>query len=113
MALKDFDYKQFLLERGERVGLYAAGGLGFLLIFLSLIWPGKALFNASPKPAAEEMSKSAKEKNNLVQTASPSEDERKQLRLVDPQLQKQASSVAEDPGNYRLLAEMFAPRDIQ
>jgi hypothetical protein len=113
MALKDFDYKQFLLDRGERVGLYAAGGLGGLLIFLSLVWPGKALFNASPRPAANELAQAAKDKNNRVQTAAPSESEKTQLREVPAELMKDASSVAEDPDNYRIATDIFAPRDIQ
>jgi hypothetical protein len=113
MALKDFDYKQFLLEKGERVGLYVAGGLGILLIFLSLIWPGGAIFHASPKPAAKELRDSAQDKQQRVAMAAPQGKEIDDLRRVDPQLLKQASSVAEDPANFRLFAEMFAPRDVQ
>jgi hypothetical protein len=113
MALKDFDYKQFLLEKGERVGLYTAGGLGFLLIFLSLVWPGKAIFNASPKPEAEKLTKAAQEKTAAVQNATPSEQEKVDLRKVDPQLLKEASTIAEDPANFRLNSgDLFAPRDI-
>jgi hypothetical protein len=113
MALKDFDYKQFLLEKGERVGLYTAGGLGLLLIFLSLVWPGKAIFNASPKPEAEKLTKAAQEKNAAVQNAAPSDQEKVDLRKVDPQLLKEASTVAEDPANYRMNSgDLFAPRDI-
>ena len=39
LKIKEFDFKQFLLQKGERVGLYAAGGLAFLMIVLSL-FPG-------------------------------------------------------------------------
>jgi len=113
MALKDFDYKQFLMERGERVGLYAAGGIAGLFIFCSLIWPGKALFNASPRAHSELISKTAADKKKDVQTLTPSEAEKEKLSHVDPQLQKQAATVAEDPTRYRLTAELFAPRDIQ
>ena len=113
MALKDFDYKQFLLERGERVGLYAAGGLAVLLIFTSLVWPGKALFNASPKPAAKELRDSAQDKTQKVASAAPQGQEIETLRKVPPELLKQATNVAEDAGEVRLASEMFAPRDVQ
>jgi hypothetical protein len=112
MGMKDFDYKQFLLERGERVGLYAAGGLGLLLIVLSLFWPGKGLFSASPKKSADEITRISKEKKDKAATATPSESEKKELRTVDPQLQKQASSVALDPNGVRIVTALFAPREI-
>ncbi len=114
MALKDFDYKQFLLERGERVGLYAAGGIAFLLIFLTLFWPGAAIFHANPKPEAKLIKEAAADKNRLVQGgAAPQGAEIDALRKVDSQLLKQAAPVAEDPAGYRLEREMFAPRDVR
>ncbi len=113
MALKDFDYKQFLMDRGERIGLYTAGGLAVLFIFGSLVWPGKALFNASPKENTNVLLSKAKEKTSQVQTLTPTADEEAKLRFVDPQLQKQAATVALDPTGYRLTAELFAPRDVQ
>ena len=48
-----------------------------------------------------------------MQTATPSETEKHDLRNVDPGLLKQASVVAEDPTRYRLTAELFALRNIQ
>jgi len=117
MAMKDFNFKQFLLEKGERVGLYAAGGIALLMIVLSLFWPHKGLLSDSPKASAEAITKVAKDKKDQAGTAgpgtlAPSDAEKKNLREVDPQLQKQAGSVAQDPNAFRMLFALFAPRDI-
>src|SRR5271157_651962 len=112
MAMKDFDFKQFLLEKGERVGLSAAGGIALLMIVLSLFWPHKGLLSESPKKSAEAIAKVAKEKKDQAGTtgpgtAAPSDAEKKNLREVDPQLQKQAGSVAQDPNAFRMLFALF------
>jgi hypothetical protein len=112
MAMKDFDFKQFLLQKGERVGLYAAGAIALLMIVLSLFLPGKGLFSASPRTSANEIASAAKDKRQQVASAAPDSATAEQLRKVDPQLQKQASSVPEDPAGFRLFAEYFAPRDV-
>ena len=39
MGLKDFNYKQYAFDYGERIGLGVAGGVALLLI-LPLFWPG-------------------------------------------------------------------------
>jgi hypothetical protein len=112
LKLKEFDYKQFLLEKGERVGLYAAGGIALLMIVLSLFLPDKGLLSPSPRTRADVITKTAQDKKNAVATASPDDRQTKELRDVDPQLQKQAGNVAQDPVTYRLVADMFAPREI-
>jgi hypothetical protein len=112
MKLKEFDFKGFLLQKGERVGLYAAGGIAVLIVLLSLFWPGKGLFSPSPKTSANEISQGAADKKSAVVRAAPSQAEAEELRKVPGELQKQASSVAEDPGEFRLVAELFAPRAI-
>lgn len=113
MAMKDFDIKQFLLEKGERVGLYAAGGVALLMILLSLFYPGKGLFSASPKATADDINKVALQKKTLVQTAKPDAAQEKELVWVDPQLKKQATNVPQDPDAFRLPGEVFAARDPQ
>jgi hypothetical protein len=113
LKLKEFDFKQFLLEKGERVGLYVAGGLALLMIVLSLFLPGRGVFTLGRAgKTADDLNKTAKEKRNAVASAAPGAQEAKDLRYIDPQLQKQASNVAQDPAAHRLFAEMFAPREI-
>jgi hypothetical protein len=112
LKLKEFDFKQFLLEKGERVGLYAAGGIAVLMVVLSLFLPGKGLLSPSPRTSALEITDGAKSVQNTVSTKRPNETEAKLLRDVDPQLQKQGTSVTQDPEPYRLFAELFAPREV-
>jgi len=78
-------------RKGERVGLYAAGGIALLMIVLSLFWPHKGLLSDSPKASAEAITKVAKDKKDQAGTAgpgtlAPSDAEKKNLREVDPQL---------------------------
>jgi hypothetical protein len=113
MALKDFDFKGFLLARGERVGLYTAGGIGLLIVLLSLFWPGKGLFSASPKGTADKIQEGAKTGMTRLATAAPSESEIKELVTVPDELKKQSSLVPLDPDEYRLSGEIFAARDVK
>jgi hypothetical protein len=50
-ALKDFNYKQFFFDHGERIGIITAGVLTFLLI-LPLFWPGSGFL--APSAGANE-----------------------------------------------------------
>src|SRR5687768_15584778 len=91
MATKDFDYKQFLLEKGERVGLYTAAGIFVLLVVLYLFWPGHGIFSPSPAKSATEIKSTADQKDKLITTNTPSESERVELAKVDPRLMQQAT----------------------
>src|SRR5690242_16472356 len=97
LKLKEFDFKGFLLEKGERVGLYAAGGIALLMVILSLFLPGKGLLSPSPKKSAKDMTDLAATKKNDVVNAKPSASDAEELRKVPGELQKQAGGVAEDP----------------
>ncbi len=110
--LKEFDFKGFLLEKGERVGLYAAGAIAFLMIVVSLFWPGNGLLSPSPRKKADEMVATAGQKKQQIVTAKPGDAEADELRKVPPELQKQAGNVAEDPDLFRFAGELFVPRDI-
>lgn len=57
MKKLDINYKEFLLEKGERVGLCVAGGLALLLLILTLFMPGKGLFSGTAGGHAEELNK--------------------------------------------------------
>jgi hypothetical protein len=46
-----------MLEKGERVGLCAAGGLAVMLLALTLFMPGRGLFSGSASSHAEEINK--------------------------------------------------------
>lgn len=72
MNLKEFDYKQFLLEKGERVGLIAAGAVAGLILILSLFMPGKGFFSGSPSTKAEALETSTSTVQRKLSSATPS-----------------------------------------
>jgi hypothetical protein len=81
MNLKDFDYKQFLLEKGEKLGVAIAGTVMVLLIVTGLFLPSHGFFSASPKKNAEELSSVAK---NLDRTLDDPNNKPKGTDLPPP-----------------------------
>src|SRR6516165_537786 len=61
----DFDFKQFMLQKGERVGLGVAGGLAVVLLIWG-VWAG--LGKSSPLPVLE---KNTKNLNDMVKLSQP------------------------------------------
>src|SRR5262245_38671931 len=53
MAKSKVDFKQVLLQHGERIGIGIAGGLAGLMIVMSLFWPGSGFFSGSPAENAK------------------------------------------------------------
>lgn len=86
MSLKEFDTKQFLLEKGEVVGLYSAIALMVLMLILSLFMPGSGFFSGSPKEKALALKKDTDQLDNSLRTKQPSEKdlpEKREGRLID------------------------------
>lgn len=75
MNLKEFDYKQFLLEKGERVGLAVAGSLAGLILILSLFMPGKGFFSGSPATKAATLEEGATKLQSKLASAEPTKDD--------------------------------------
>jgi hypothetical protein len=86
MALKDFDFKQFMVEKGERVGLGAAGVVAVLLIGCFLFWPGHGVFSKSPTELAAELNKAAADAETKLRTSQPGEADKPK----DPELDEAA-----------------------
>ncbi len=63
MGLKNFDYKQLLIDRGERIGLGAAGVITLCLV-ASLFIPGMGFLSGSASSNADALTSAA----NTVQT---------------------------------------------
>ena len=61
MNLKEFDAKQFLLEKGERVGLGVAVTLMVLMLIFSLFMPSRGFFSGSPSKNAEVLESGSKQ----------------------------------------------------
>lgn len=75
MNLKEFDYKQFLLEKGERVGLGVAVTLMVLMLIYSLFMPSKGFFSGSSSKNAETLTSGSKQLDNALNTAQPTESQ--------------------------------------
>ncbi len=69
--VKKFDLKPLLIEKGERVGLYIAAGLSFLLVVMGLL---KVLGSGSASANAEKLSAKIGELEEKQRRASPAGD---------------------------------------
>jgi hypothetical protein len=76
MNLKEFDYKQFLLEKGERVGVGVAVALMLLFVVYGLLWPSHGFFSGSPKDKADALNKVTKDVNNKLSNSEPGENDK-------------------------------------
>ncbi len=86
MNLKEFDAKQFLLEKGEQVGLGVALTLMVLMLILSLFMPSKGLFSGSPASKAKELDGKTKQLETALSTNQPGEKdlpEKREGKLIN------------------------------
>jgi hypothetical protein len=90
MALKNFDAKQFLLEKGERVGLYAAAGVMALFLVLGL----KNVFTSSAGKNERDLKELISQTKNKISSSQPTPEEFKEIATPDQRLE-QAMSFAE------------------
>jgi hypothetical protein len=72
MGLKNIDYKQILIDRGERIGLGAAGVIA-LLMLASLFFPGMGFMSGSASSNAEVLVASTNTVQNGLNTDKPTE----------------------------------------
>src|SRR5204863_5680681 len=68
MAMKDFDFKKFLLQKGERVGLWVAAGLMGLFLLVSMV---KAFTTSSATTNAKEITELSTQKLGQIRSATP------------------------------------------
>jgi hypothetical protein len=87
MALKNFDAKQFLLEKGERVGLYVAAGVMALFLVLGL----KNVFTSSAGANEKALKDLIASTKNKINTSQPSPDEFKEIATPNPELERAMS----------------------
>jgi hypothetical protein len=81
MALKDINFKQLLIEKGERIGLLAAGAIAALLVVCFGLM--SALSGSSPSQNTEKLKDVHKKAQNVYQTSKPDEG----LDKLPPDLQ--------------------------
>ncbi len=73
MSLKEFNAKQFLLDKGEQVGLGVALTLMVLMLILSLFRPGNGFLSGSPAAKAKELNNSTSQLETALTTSKPAE----------------------------------------
>jgi hypothetical protein len=112
MAMKDFDFKKFMLEKGEKVGLAIAVAVLALLLLSSLFMPGSGLMAESPSKNAEKLKKPTSDARTRLRTKieNPGPDIKKDLPQTDVQADKfvDTSIVMSDFGKF-MVAGFFAP----
>jgi hypothetical protein len=104
MAKRDFDFKQFMLQKGDKVGMGVAAGLAVLLLFLGVFMLFGKEGSLSPGRNAENLNKASADREQKINSNQPSESERVALSKVDPELTK--SNL-----NEKLRVEQF-PLDV-
>ncbi len=101
MSLKEFDAKQFLLEKGERVGLGVAVGLMVLMLIFSLFMPSNGFFSGSPSAKASALKTGTEQLETALSTRTPGDNDKPEKREGGmPTLDKSLL----DPENYVALA---------
>jgi hypothetical protein len=106
MSLKEFDAKQFLLEKGEQVGLGVAVTLMVLMLIWNLFVPPHGFFSGSPATKAKELNKNTEDLENALRTRMPSKQdlpEEREGKLLALDVQ------GLDPDNYA-TGMWFEPR---
>lgn len=106
MNLKEFDAKQFLLEKGEQVGLGIALTIMVLMLIFSLFMPSQGFFSGSPAAMAEPLTKGT-EKLERDLRSRPLPDKYKPAdtkgRLID------LDTDPLQPYLYRMTGSLFEP----
>jgi hypothetical protein len=86
MAKRDFDFKQFMLQKGDKVGMGVAGGLAVLLLFCGVFMLFGKDASLSPGNNADALNKISADRDQRISSNPISPDERTKLRTVDPDL---------------------------
>jgi hypothetical protein len=91
MALKDFNFQQFMIEKGERVVLGLVGGLTTLLILFGFVMRG--LGSGSPAANTRELNELRKKGQDAFTRSAPD----LAIAKVDPDLLRAGQLVPLDP----------------
>src|SRR5262245_43971829 len=103
LNLKDLKYKEFFLQKGEKIGLWVAGGLTVLLFILGTVWKG--VFSESASANANTVKGLTSTAEGKIKDSRPEES----LRNLDPALVKAVNPLPIDPVNYVCKNPTFVP----
>src|SRR5262245_21547457 len=101
MALKDFNFKQFLVDKGERAALAAAGFFMALLIVFGLVING--LGSGSASANADELTKLKNSGKQNFDNSRPQPE----LANVDPDLLRAGKIDQLDPMAFMAMNPFF------
>lgn len=96
MALKDIDFKEYLLQKGERVALIVCAVLGGIFLLLGLV---SAVSSVSPEKHAGELKIASEDKQKTLRNASPAADYAPDNPAL---LARRAETGPVDPAQYAL-----------
>src|SRR5207253_4873745 len=97
---KSFNLKPFLLEKGERVGLFVAGGLALLLVLLGLF---KGLSSGSASAHAQKLDEQVTKLQQAQQRATPGRDDLPPEGVDPINYGKTVVALADYPGHSLFL----------
>src|SRR4051794_7772496 len=107
MAIKDFEAKQFMLEKGERVGLGVALFLLVVLILYNLFLPPNGFFGGSSSANAKVLADATDRVDHGMKTNEPKDADK------PPPIQGDLTSKYNvdflRPEEFRLKNELFTP----
>ena len=99
MALKDFDFKQFLLHRGERIGL----GIAVAIAALLLLWGSKGFLAGSPSTTANRIKNLSTAASQQLQNSEPPPT----VEQVESELLSSLNVERIDPARYALASPLM------
>ncbi len=109
MALKDVDFKQFFLARGERVALAVAGVLTALLIVLFLFRPGHGFFAKGPDDTTKEIGRETTSVTSRLNSSAPLDKVRDAAELPPDAAKLDKFDTAKLDGSTFAMAELTPP----
>jgi hypothetical protein len=105
--LKEIDFKQFLLEKGERVGVGVAVAVMLLLVVLGLLLPSHGFFSGSPAEKEKTLNEVTQRVDNGLRTAQPTDADK-----PEPNASKNLIDLETTPTSVKdyLIAGLFEGR---
>jgi hypothetical protein len=109
MAMKDFDFKQFMLEKGEKVGLGLGAGIMVLLLIFGL---GKAFSAGSPSKTSKEISDRSKAVQGRINDPNNKPPEGEEAKDADA-LMRQVNFNPVNADDFRTTNPFFLPSSVE
>ena len=106
LNLKDINYKQFFLEKGERIGLWVAGPIMGLLILVGIL---KALSGDSSQATVSQITGLRDQAQGELTQSGPSPD----VAVLPQDLLKTRNLAALDAQTFAFPRQPFTPAQIE